>query len=68
MSADATESCDVAIVGSGVAGAHAAHEHPNLSILGPSTHVSAPVNAPSLTIAAMAYRLADRLGTPGALD
>nr|WP_272877081.1 GMC family oxidoreductase [Neoroseomonas oryzicola] len=44
------------------------HEHPNLSILGPSTHVSAPVNAPSLTVAAMAYRLADRLGAPGGLD
>lgn len=43
------------------------HEHPNLSILGPSTHVSAPVNAPSLTIAAMAYRLADRLTAPGGL-
>jgi choline dehydrogenase-like flavoprotein len=44
------------------------HEHANLSILGPSTHVSAPVNAPSLTIAAMAYRLADRLSAPGGLD
>lgn len=44
------------------------HEHANLSILGPSTHVTAPVNAPSLTIAAMAYRLVDRIAAPGGLD
>lgn len=44
------------------------HEHANLSILGPSTHVTAPVNAPSLTVAALAYRLADRLSAPGGLD
>lgn len=43
------------------------HDHPNLSICGASTHVTAPVNAPSLTITAMAYRLADRLAAPGAL-
>lgn len=45
-----------------------AHEHANLSILGPSTHVTAPVNAPSLTVAAMAYWMVDRLAMPGALD
>lgn len=38
------------------------HQHPNLYILGASTHVSAPVNAPSLTIAAMGIRLAQHLG------
>jgi choline dehydrogenase-like flavoprotein len=38
------------------------HQHPNLYILGASTHVSAPVNAPSLTIAAMGIRLAEHLG------
>jgi len=32
-----------------------------LYIVGPSTHVTAPVNAPSLTITALAYRLADYL-------
>lgn len=37
------------------------HQHPNLYILGTSTHVSAPVNAPSLTIAAMGIRLAEHL-------
>ena len=37
------------------------HQHPNLYILGTSTHVSAPVNAPSLTIAALAIRLAKHL-------
>ncbi|MCY0096862.1 GMC oxidoreductase [Hoeflea ulvae] len=37
------------------------HQHPNLYVLGASTHVSAPVNAPSLTIAAMAIRLAEHL-------
>lgn len=38
------------------------HQHDNLYILGASTHVSCPVNAPSLTIAAMAIRLAEHLG------
>ena len=38
------------------------HQHANLYILGASTHVSAPVNAPSLTIAAMGIRLAEHLG------
>lgn len=38
------------------------HQHANLYILGASTHVSAPVNAPSLTIAAMGIRLAKYLG------
>ena len=37
------------------------HEHPNLFICGPSTHVTAPVNAPSLTVTALAYRLAEKL-------
>jgi choline dehydrogenase-like flavoprotein len=37
------------------------HDHPNLYIVGPSTHVTAPVNAPSLTITALAYRLSDFL-------
>ena len=37
------------------------HEHQNLYILGTSTHVSCPVNAPSLTIAAMGIRLAEHL-------
>jgi glucose dehydrogenase len=37
------------------------HDHPNLYIVGPSTHVTAPVNAPSLTVTALAYRLADFL-------
>jgi choline dehydrogenase-like flavoprotein len=37
------------------------HQHKNLYILGASTHVSAPVNAPSLTIAAMGIRLAAHL-------
>jgi choline dehydrogenase-like flavoprotein len=43
------------------------HDHANLSICGASTHVTAPVNAPSLTITAMAYRLADHLTAPGGL-
>lgn len=37
------------------------HDHANLFIVGPSTHVTAPVNAPSLTITALAYRLSDFL-------
>lgn len=43
------------------------HDHANLSICGASTHVTAPVNAPSLTIAAMAYRLAENLTAPGGM-
>ncbi|MEQ9259805.1 MAG: GMC family oxidoreductase [Roseovarius sp.] len=38
------------------------HQHDNLYILGAGTHVSCPVNAPSLTIAALAIRLAGHLG------
>jgi choline dehydrogenase-like flavoprotein len=34
------------------------HDHRNLFILGTSTHVTAPVNAPSLTVAALAVRAA----------
>lgn len=37
------------------------HDHRNLYILGSSSHVTAPVNAPSLTIAALAIRAADRI-------
>lgn len=37
------------------------HQHENLYILGTSTHVSCPVNAPSLTVAAMGIRLAGHL-------
>jgi choline dehydrogenase-like flavoprotein len=37
------------------------HDHPNLYLVGSGTHVTAPVNAPSLTITALAYRLADLL-------
>ena len=37
------------------------HDHANLYIVGPGTHVTAPVNAPSLTVTALAYRLADHL-------
>jgi choline dehydrogenase-like flavoprotein len=36
-----------------------AHDHPNLFIAGTSTHVTAPVNAPTLTVAANALRVAD---------
>jgi choline dehydrogenase-like flavoprotein len=39
------------------------HDHRNLYILGSSTHVTAPVNAPSLTIAALAIRAADHIVT-----
>lgn len=39
------------------------HQHDNLYIVGPSTHVSCPVNAPSLTVAALAIRLAEHLGS-----
>ena len=38
-----------------------AHDHRNLYILGSSAHVTAPVNAPSLTIAALAIRAAGRM-------
>ena len=37
------------------------HDHRNLTILGTSTHVTAPVNAPTLTVAANALRAADRI-------
>ncbi len=37
------------------------HDHPNLFIVGPSTHVTAPVNAPTLTVGANALRAADRI-------
>ena len=37
------------------------HDHPNLFIVGTSTHVTAPVNAPTLTVAANALRVADRI-------
>ena len=38
-----------------------AHDHPNLYILGSSAHVTAPINPPTLTIAALALRAADHL-------
>ncbi|MBV7397327.1 GMC oxidoreductase [Mameliella sediminis] len=37
------------------------HEHDNLYILGTSTHVSCPVNAPTLTVSALGIRLAEHL-------
>lgn len=37
------------------------HDHRNLTILGTSTHVTTPVNAPTLTVAANALRAADRI-------
>jgi choline dehydrogenase-like flavoprotein len=37
------------------------HDHGNLYILGSSSHVTTPVNAPSLTIAALAIRAADHI-------
>jgi glucose dehydrogenase len=37
------------------------HDHRNLFIAGTSTHVTAPVNAPTLTVAANALRVADRI-------
>jgi choline dehydrogenase-like flavoprotein len=37
------------------------HDHTNLFIVGPSTHVTAPVNAPTLTVGANALRVADRI-------
>lgn len=39
------------------------HDHRNLYIVGPSTHVTAPINPPSLTVTAMAYRLVDYLAS-----
>ena len=38
-----------------------AHQHPNLYILGSSAHVTMPVNAPTLTIAALAMRTAEHI-------
>lgn len=38
-----------------------AHDHRNLYILGSSSHVTTPVNAPSLTIAALAIRAAGHI-------
>jgi choline dehydrogenase-like flavoprotein len=38
-----------------------AHDHSNLYLLGASTHVTAPINPPTLTIAALAIRAADHL-------
>ena len=37
------------------------HDHGNLTILGTSTHLTTPVNAPTLTVAANALRAADRI-------
>ncbi len=37
------------------------HDHQNLYIIGASTHVTTPVNAPSLTISALAIRAADHI-------
>ena len=36
-----------------------AHDHPNLFITGTSTHLTAPVNAPTLTVAANSLRVAE---------
>jgi choline dehydrogenase-like flavoprotein len=38
-----------------------AHDHPNLFILGTGAHVTAPVNAPTLTVAANALRAAEQI-------
>jgi choline dehydrogenase-like flavoprotein len=35
-----------------------AHDHPNLFVVGTSAHVTAPVNAPTLTVAANSLRVA----------
>lgn len=40
-----------------------AHQHRNLYILGTSAHITAPVNAPSLTVAALAIRAAGHIET-----
>lgn len=37
------------------------HDHPNLFILGTGAHLTAPVNAPTLTVAANALRAADQI-------
>ncbi len=37
------------------------HDHPNLYILGTGAHLTAPVNAPTLTVAANALRAADQI-------
>jgi choline dehydrogenase-like flavoprotein len=37
------------------------HDHPNLYILGASAHITAPINPPTLTIAALALRAAEHL-------
>ena len=37
------------------------HDHQNLYILGASAHITAPINPPTLTIAALALRAADHL-------
>ena len=37
------------------------HQHDNLYIVGTSTHCSAPVNPPTLTVAALALRTADEI-------
>jgi choline dehydrogenase-like flavoprotein len=36
-------------------------DHPNLYLLGTSTHPTAPINPPTLTVAALAIRLASTL-------
>ncbi|MBL4906791.1 MAG: GMC family oxidoreductase, partial [Sneathiella sp.] len=38
-----------------------AHQHDNLYVIGASSHVTTPVNAPSLTIAALAIRAAEHM-------
>jgi choline dehydrogenase-like flavoprotein len=38
-----------------------AHDHPNLFVLGTGAHLTAPVNAPTLTVAANALRAADQI-------
>ncbi len=38
-----------------------AHQHSNLYIMGSSAHVTMPVNAPTLTIAALAMRTAEHI-------
>lgn len=37
------------------------HQHPNLYVMGSSAHVTMPVNAPTLTIAALAMRTAEHI-------
>jgi choline dehydrogenase-like flavoprotein len=38
-----------------------AHDHKNLFILGTGAHISAPVNAPTLTVAANALRASEKI-------